>query len=905
MVKRLWAVLINPVLRFLLSLRYKVRVKGKKELAAYLFEKPGGILFLANHPAEIDPLILLSHLWFPFKPHPVAIDYLFRMPIVGFLLKLTDALPIPNFDTGNNSYKRKKMDAAFQGIFQALDNKENVLIYPAGGLKSGPEEVIGGASGVHAILQAKPQANVVLIRTTGLWGSSFSKAPTGKTPDLFAAFNHGFKVVLKNLIFFAPRRHVLVELAPAPPDFPWKAGRRELNRYLENWYNAYGPDPLNLVSFSHLRAEFPHMIEMSQEEEISLEQVPEDVKKQVIAEIAKLTSVPQEEITANSHLAHDLGLDSLDLSQLAVSLKDQFGIESVNSAELTTVKSVIAYAARIKTEKGEGEEEKPMNIWESETNRPSACYPDGETIPEIFLNTCERMDGYIACADQIAGIMDYRRLKLGIFLLADAIRKMSGERIGIMMPASVGVNAIVIATMFAKKIPVMVNWTLGERNLTSVIEQSGIQTTISSWQFLEHLDNVELDGIDDTFVFVEDLRKNFSISSKLKALYYSRKKNKSILKAFEIDKCHGEDMAAILFTSGTESYPKGVPLSHQNIIENQRGAYRLAKLRSDDVLLGSLPPFHSFGFSVTGLLPLLAGLRVAYTPNPTDGKRLAAAIERWKVTLLCLAPTFLKNLLRVSSEKQLRSLRLVVSGAEKAASELYERLEELNSKASMIEGYGITECAPILTLNPPDKPAHGVGVPLPQVELKIVHPETFAPLPLGERGLILARGPNVFNGYLDPKIASPFIKVEEKQWYQTGDLGSLDANNYLTLSGRLKRFAKIGGEMVSLTAIEETLLQKAQSKGWKLDPEKPSLAVCSHEVEGKKSEMHLFTIFDTTPEEVNQALRESGMSNVIKIRTVRKLPYIPLLGTGKIDYRRLTSMLEENSSNSSKAKGTS
>ena len=193
---------LNLGIRFLLSLRYRVTIKGKKELASQKKLKPGGILFLANHPAEIDPLILTNYLWSPFKPRPVAIEYLFRQPVVGFLLNFVCALPIPNFDTGSNSYKRKKMEKTYANVLSALERSQNILVYPAGSLKSGPEEVIGGASGVHTLLQAKPDANIVLIRTTGLWGSSFSRAPTGFTPNLFPAFLNGFKVLLKNFIFF-------------------------------------------------------------------------------------------------------------------------------------------------------------------------------------------------------------------------------------------------------------------------------------------------------------------------------------------------------------------------------------------------------------------------------------------------------------------------------------------------------------------------------------------------------------------------------------------------------------------------------------------------------------------------------------------------------------------------------
>jgi acyl carrier protein len=878
--------------RFLLSLRYRIEIKGKENLP-----KKGGSLFLANHPAEIDPLILLCTFWYPFKPHPVAVEYLFRKPVIGQLLKFIGALTVPNFDGSSNSYKKKQIEQTYQKLYAHLDAKENVLIYPAGGLKNGPAEVIGGASGVHTILHARPSLNIVLVRTTGLWGSSFSKAPTGKTPDLLRAFFNGFKVLLRNGIFFAPRRQVAIECMLAPPDFPVQGSRLEVNRYLEKWFNKEGPEPLKLVSFSCLREEVLTIYEARPEEEVSLEKVPDEVKQQVIEEITKLTRVPLADIQLNSDLALDLGLDSLDIAQLVVSLKEQFGITALHTSDLTTVGSVIAYAAKIKIAKEE--EEPPIQtepLWGGgrARKRPYAIYPEGETIPEVFLKTCERMGTSIACVDIVAGEMSYKRLRLGVLLLAEAIRKMPGNRLGIMMPASVGVNAIVLATMLAGKIPVMINWTLGERNLRSVVQQSGIQITLSAWSFLDRLDNAELNGLDDQIVLLEDIRKKLSIWDKTKAFYRARKKVGAILKIFGADHISSNDTAVILFTSGTESYPKGVPLSHHNLLVNQRGAYSIAEVNQTDVLLGTLPSFHSFGFSVTGLFPLLAGLRVAYSPNPTDGKRVAEAVERWQVTLLCLAPTFLKNLLRVATARNLQSLRLVVVGAEKAASELFDRLKELNPKTILIEGYGITECAPILTINPPQSPHQGVGRPLPHVEIKIVNPETQAPLKIGEAGLVLARGPNIFDRYLDPTLPSPFIFVDGHSWYSTGDIGALDERGYLSLSGRLKRFVKIGGEMVSLTAIEDALQQRGpvQQQGWVLDTERPALAICALEIAGKKSEIYLFTTFDTSVEVVNHILRASGMSNIIKIRSVKKIPYIPVLGTGKIDYRRLETMLK-------------
>lgn len=887
-VQRLLYALIWCVLR----LRYRIQIKGMEKKEAQALAKQGGILFLANHPAEIDPLILIIAFWYPFKPHPVAIDYLFRKPFLRKLLHLVGALAVPNFDGSSNSYKRRQIEKTYETLYSYLDKKENILVYPAGSLKNGPEEVIGGASGVHTILAARPDVNIVLVRTTGLWGSSFSRAPTGKTPELLGAFVNGFKVILRNFIFFAPKRTVEVEWTPAPADFPKKGSRLEVNKYLEQWYNKNGPEPLNRVSFSRFHEELPPIHEPELSEEVSVEAAPEEVRRIVIEEIAKLTRSPASEITPSADLAHDLGLDSLDTAQLVVALKEQFGILSLHSTDLTTVGSVIAFAAKLKTVEEEEEEKvSPDDTWNNPEKRPPSLYPEGVSIPEVFLKTCERMDGAIACVDQVAGEMSYRKLKMGVILLAEAIRKMPAERIGIMMPASVGVNAMILAVMLAGKVPVMINWTLGERNLRSVVDQAGLTVTLSAWSFLDKLDNVELNGLDDQIVLLEDIRYKLTLWDKLRAFYRASKPYHSILKTFGIDKLTGNETAVILFTSGTESYPKGVPLTHHNILVNQRGAYTEANINSSDILLGALPSFHSFGFSVTGLFPLLAGLRVAYSPNPTDGKRVAEAIDRWKVTIICLAPTFLKNLLRVASTKQLSSLRLVVTGAEKTAAELFDKLKELSPQATLIEGYGITECAPILTINPPTSPVQGVGHPLPQVEIIVVDPETHVPLPPSTQGLVLASGPNIFGGYLDPNLASPFIQLDGKKYYQTGDLGYLDERGYLTLSGRLKRFIKIGGEMVSLTAIEETLHQKGPTQGWKLDPELPSLAICPLELEGKKSEIHLFTIFDTTTDTVNQILRDSGMSNIIKIRSVQKVPFIPLLGSGKIDYRRLCSKL--------------
>lgn len=345
---------------------------------------------MANHPAEIDPSILLRILWPCFQPRPVAVDFLFQNPILRHFLHLVGALSVPNFEDSSNSFKKKQIEATYEELFGLLRQGKNLLIYPAGGLKRQAEEVIGGASGVHEILEVNPEVNIVLIRTLGLWGSTFSRAITGKSPDIIQTFLNGFKVLLKNVIFFTPRRDVEVEIQVARSDFPYKTTRRELNLYLENWYNAKGPEPLTLVSYSAWRKVVPKVVEQAQREKRIEGPIPEEIQKKVIEEIARFTSVSTAALKPSQELAIDLGLDSLDLAQLVFFIKENFGVNNVHSSDLVTVEDVMAFAARLKKSRREEQEEKQVSGWHKEDNRPKPNSPEGETVIEAFFNVCQK-----------------------------------------------------------------------------------------------------------------------------------------------------------------------------------------------------------------------------------------------------------------------------------------------------------------------------------------------------------------------------------------------------------------------------------------------------------------------------------------------------------------------------------
>ncbi len=228
---------------------------------------------------------------------------------------------------------------------------------------------------------------------------------------------------------------------------------------------------------------------------------------------------------------------------------------------------------------------------------------------------------------------------------------------------------------------------------------------------------------------------------------------------------------------------------------------------------------------------------------------------------------------------------MFISGAEKAPQELFDRVARLGTGAVLIEGYGITECSPILTLNRFNLPSKGVGRLVPNVELITIHPETFEQLPEGADGEICVRGPNIFNGYLgNPR--SPFIEFDGKQWYRTGDLGHIDPDGSVILSGRLKRFTKIAGEMISLGAVEEILAKQLIKEG-RISPDVPSVAIISRENKEGKTQLVLFITIDIDRDYANEILRQAGFSNLVKITEVKKIEEIPLLGAGKTNYRSL------------------
>jgi long-chain-fatty-acid--[acyl-carrier-protein] ligase len=297
--------------------------------------------------------------------------------------------------------------------------------------------------------------------------------------------------------------------------------------------------------------------------------------------------------------------------------------------------------------------------------------------------------------------------------------------------------------------------------------------------------------------------------------------------------------------------------------------------------------FHSFGFTVTGLLPLLAGVRVVHHADPTDAAGLARKAAAYRPSILVGTPTFVGHLLDRARPGELDSLRLIVVGAEKCPPALFEKTRRVMPQAHLLEGYGVTECSPVVATNLPDANRPGsVGQPLPGVEVRVVDLETGEVLPPGKMGMLQVSGPGVFPGYLGAE-ASPFVEREGKRWYVTGDLAEVDPDGFIHFRGRLKRFLKAGGEMISLPALEEPF-----SRLYPPTEDGPRVAVEGAETEGGRK-IVLFTTEPITLKDANALLQKEGFQGVMRLDEVRRLDKLPVLGTGKTDYRRLRAMLGE------------
>lgn len=860
--------------RCLLGLRYRVRFNGIEtvERLENIDKEKGGILFLPNHPALVDPMILTAHLYPRFQVHTLADQDRVSARGVAWLTKRLNVMPMPD-PMVHGAAAIPEVERVIQRCIDGLKQGENWMLYPAGRIYRSRFEDLGGNSAVESILAEYPEARVVLVRTKGLWGSSFGRA-SGQSPDLLPLVLKGLKSMLGSLFLLIPKREVEITLQETP-DLPRREGRSVLNRALETFYNEDAP-PARYVPYTPWEwggvRDLPEVALRQVVGDLSL--VNDEIRRQVLAFLQQLSG--RETVHAEEQLARDLGLDSLARMELQTWIEQTFGFEIKDIESLVSVGDCLLAASGQLQESGA--DVKTMDsAWFEESQ---IGLKEGRNLLSAFLEKANSCPKQIVLADG-GGVKSYENIMTGILALRPHIAKLEGVYIGIMLPASTGAATLMMACLFAGKIPVMINWTVGSRNLSHALDLLKIKHVLTASPLLSKLETQGLDlgALRRRFLPVEEITKKLTRFEKLFALVQAK------TGIHELHRTKVHKTAVVLFTSGSESLPKAVPLTHENLLTNVKDLASLFEFKSNERMIGFLPPFHSFGLTGTVLLPLLSGLPVVYHPNPLDSAYLSKLIYEARVTLLVGTPTFLGNIVRVSTQASLQSLRYVVAGAEKCPQALFDVLASQWPQLEVLEGYGITECSPVVSANRPGRAVHGsIGQVLPSVEYAIQDVESGQRVESGRQGLLLVRGPSIFKGYLKHDGPSPFVEFEGNPWYRTGDLVMEDQRGILHFKGRLKRFVKLGGEMVSLPAVEEALLNAYGRE----DEAVLAVEATSDET---APELVLFTLLDLKREGVNDVLRKAGLSSLHFIKQIRQIEAIPLLGTGKTDYRALKAML--------------
>jgi long-chain-fatty-acid--[acyl-carrier-protein] ligase len=861
--------------RVVLGLRYRRTVRGLEAVAG-----PGPFLVLPNHPAYADPPNVFAALWPRFRFRPMLLETNFQNPVLAPIAWLVKAIKVPDTAVASAD-ARARAQAAVGTVIDALRAGDNVVLWPSGTLSRTGVERVGGARTVADVLAAVPTVTVVLVRTRGLWGSSLSWA-YGHKPSMVGRMLRGIPIVLSNLLLFTPRRRLTLTVEAFPPGTRPEPTREAVNPWLDAWYAADGPPERPTFVPFHF-AVGPRTVEYpppAADDPVDPGRVPAATRQAVLEMLEDRLKRPltDAERQPTTTLA-DLGLDSLDGMELALDVERRFGFSGGEVPD--SVGQLWALAAG---QAGGGPPKPPPNAWFAPPTGSLAAEVLGDTVPAAVAARCLRNPTDVAVADDLSGVLTYRRFFLGALLLARRFRGIPGESVGLLLPASAAGTLSLVALHFAGKRPVILNWTTGPAHMAHGVGLTGVTHVVTSRKFIDRA-HVEVPGA--TFVFLEDVRATVGPLEKVRRLagltLFPTTTVRRALAKLDPDP---HKPAVVLFTSGSEKAPKAVPLTHANVVGDVRAALPLLEIDRTLSILVFLPVFHSFGHTITGLLPLFVGVKAVYHPDPTDAGGLVRKAAAYRISAVCGTPTFLGFLLDRATGDDLHPLRVIVVGAEKCPPRVFEQVRALAPAAVVMEGYGVTECSPCVSVNRRSAPRPGtIGQPLSGVDVRVVDPDTRQPLGVGERGILLVSGPIVFPGYLGHTGPQPFVDLDGRRWYDTGDLVSRDADGYLTFHGRLKRFLKAGGEMISLPALEEPF-----AAAFPPGEDGPRVAVEGVETDGGRRVV-LFTTADITLKEANARLAEAGFRGVMRLDEVRTVGRIPVLGTGKTDYKLLRAEL--------------
>ncbi|HYN09189.1 MAG TPA: AMP-binding protein [Vicinamibacterales bacterium] len=509
-----------------------------------------------------------------------------------------------------------------------------------------------------------------------------------------------------------------------------------------------------------------------------------------------------------------------------------------------------------------------------------------------YIRVAKRRWRHPALADSTGQTLTHGRTLVGAMLFARLLKdRTRGEpMVGLLLPSSVGGALANIAVLMAGRVPVNLNFTIGKEALEAAIAQASIRTIVTSRKFLAKASLPELPGM----IFLEELREQIGRGAKIAALLQARLMPTAWLRRRLGGHLTSNALCTVIFSSGSTGVPKGVMITHANILANVDSLAQVFRMDQSDCFIGVLPFFHSFGLTGTLWFPMLQGARVAYHPNPMDAKTIGELAAEHQARMLISTPTFCMSYLRRCTREQFAHLKYAIVGAEKLRPHLAAAFRE-HFGVDLLEGYGCTEMSPVVSVNLPNvehvrekqigtKPG-SVGHPIPGVAARIVDQETGQGPVFDREGLLLVKGPNMMTGYLGQPEKT--AEVMRDGWYVTGDIATMDEDGFIFITDRLSRFSKIGGEMVPHLKIEEAindaLGESCSAVTAVPDPARGERLVVFH------------TRADVTAETVWEHLSQTELPRLWLPRreNIHHLEAIPTLGTGKVDLRRLRQLALE------------
>ena len=502
-----------------------------------------------------------------------------------------------------------------------------------------------------------------------------------------------------------------------------------------------------------------------------------------------------------------------------------------------------------------------------------------ESLFDALIDARARYGDKEILEDQDRHPLTYTGLIRAAFVLGRKIAAMTqpGERVGVLLPSSAGVVVTFFGLHAFGRVPVMLNFTSGEANLKAALKTAGVTKILSAKRFVTQAkldDLMTALGEVAEIIWLDDVRKTIGLADKLYGLSAGMAPRR-----FRV-KTDPDSPGVVLFTSGSFGAPKGVVLSQRNLVANARQVAAHIELKPEWVMFNPLPTFHSLGLTGGVLLPLLQGMKAFEYPSPLHAKQITDLLPQVKASILFATDTFLNQYARVAEPDDFATLQFVVAGAEKVRDETRQMFNTKFGGVELLEGYGATEAAPVVAVNHPDRNRPGtVGQIMPGMEYRL---DTVAGIEGG--GQLFLRGPNVMAGYIspnDPKGIEPLAGG----WHDTGDIVDIDDEGYITILGRVKRFAKLGGEMVSLLAVEDMA-----GAVW---PDNRHAAVS---VPDSKRGERLILVTDhkgAASAELSEWARDNGAPELAVPKKIIKIAVIPVLGTGKTDYVAIQKLVED------------